>query len=132
MKDLIEKLDRAAEPSRELDALIEIELRRFQAYEVGLSDAHRAKWKPVGNQGEIEEGGTRYHAPTYTFSIDIALTLVPPHHIWQVKQGIEACAIVWMLETDYDDKPAPTGYSTTFPALALCKAALLAREQLKR
>jgi hypothetical protein len=64
-------------PSRALDALIEVEVRRWQAYAIGLNDEQRAHWKPVGTKGEVEEGGTRYHPPTYTFTIDAAMMLVP-------------------------------------------------------
>jgi len=64
--------------------------------------------------------------PAYTSSLDAALTLVPLHHLWEIKQGIECRAVVWQLETDYDERNPPTGYSTTFPALALCIAALKA------
>jgi hypothetical protein len=69
--------------------------------------------------------------PAYTASLDAALTLVPPHHLWEVKQGIEARAIVWRLETDYDDTGAPTGYSTTFPAIALCVACIRAEADMQ-
>jgi hypothetical protein len=64
--------------------------------------------------------------PAYTASLDDAVKLVPRHHLWQVKQGIQSEAIVWMLERDYDESGAPTGYSTTFPAIALCAAAIRA------
>ncbi len=69
--------------------------------------------------------------PAYTRSLDAAMTLIPPHHLWQVKQGIQASAIVWMIESDYDDRQPPVGYSTTFPAIALCIAALKAEAEWK-
>lgn len=70
---LLERVKELREPSREVDALIEVEIRRFEAYRVGLDDKQRAHWKPVGKRGEVEEGGTRYHAPEYTRSIDAAI-----------------------------------------------------------
>jgi hypothetical protein len=75
--ELIARLEAATEPSRALDAAIEVEVRRFQAYAAGLNDDQRAKWQPIGTKGEVCEGGTRYHAPSYTFSVDIALSLLP-------------------------------------------------------
>ena len=104
MIQLITKLMNAAEPSRELDAEI---------------------WRHLP-----PDGGDRtnpYNAPRFTKSVDAALTLLRKHYLWQVKQGIGCTAIVWWLEKDWDDTPAPTGHSTTYPALALSTAALIAR-----
>lgn len=69
--------------------------------------------------------------PEYTASIDDALMLVPRHHLWELRHGFEARAIVWMIETDYDDRDPPTGYTTEFPAIALCIAALKASAEVK-
>ena len=102
IKDVIERLEKAGEPAYALDCAI--------------SDAI---------SGRVGWGLTP--PPAFTGLIDKALLLVPRHHLWQIKQGIECEAIVWMLETDYDDRPAPTGHTTKFPALALCIAALKAR-----
>lgn len=79
LTSLIERIEAATEGSRELDGLIECEVRRWQAYKAGLNDAQRSHWKPVGTKGEVidEQGFTRYHPPTYSFSIDAALTLLP-------------------------------------------------------
>lgn len=107
MEDLIKELEQLRQPNFALDYAIHC--RR------GLDG--------VGAYGDH---------PAYTASVDAALRLVPPHHLWQVKQGIECTAIVWRLETDYDDHPAPTGYSTTYPALALCIAALKAELATRR
>jgi hypothetical protein len=68
-----------------------------------------------------------YSLPLYTSSIDDALKLTRKHYLWQLKQGIECTAIVWWLEFDWEDRVAPTAYSTTFPAMALTHAALIAR-----
>jgi hypothetical protein len=60
-----------------------------------------------------------------------AIALVPRHHLWQLKCGIQAQAIVWMLETDYDDRTVPTGYALPHcPAIALCLALFRARLKL--
>lgn len=108
--DLIKQLEQAQGPDRELDRAI-----------------HDLIYTPDWNKTDF--GPVAY----YTTSIDAALTLVPPHHLWQLKQGIQCTAIVWMLETDYDEggHDVPTGYSTTFPAIALCIAALRARAAIK-
>jgi hypothetical protein len=71
------------------------------------------------------------HGWRYSESIDAALMLVPPHHLWELKRGFECRAIVWCLERDYDDDGAPTGYNATLPARALCAAALYARAELE-
>lgn len=62
-------------------------------------------------------------------SLDAALSLVPAHHLWQVKRGFVCEAIVWSAERDYDDSGhvAPVGRKPDGPALALCIAALKAR-----
>lgn len=102
---LIERLANATEPSRELDrAILYAELRlppKFQS-----------------------EGDNPKH---YTSSLDDALTLLRRHYLWEIKRGIECRATVWWIEKDWDDTGAPTGYSTSYPALALCTAALMAR-----
>lgn len=76
--------------------------------------------------------GTYGNHPAYTGSVDAALTLVPKHHLWELRQGIESRAIVWTIERDYDDDGAPTGYAATFPAIALCIAALRAEDETRR
>lgn len=81
--DLFEKIETAPAPNRLLDAMIECELRRFQAYDAGLDDKMRAKWKPIGVKGEVQDATTRYHAPEYTFALDCALRLLPPGFWWR-------------------------------------------------
>lgn len=105
--ELIERLEKATVPDRALD------------WEIHLRNG-------------VEGVGAYGRHPTYTTSVDAALTLVPPHHLWSLRQGIEARAIVWMLETDYDERDPPTGYTTTFPAMALCIAALKAEVEIRR
>jgi hypothetical protein len=101
MKHIIDALESATGPDRALDW--EIHLRH------GIDGA--------GMYGEH---------PAYTSSLDAALTVVPRHHLWEVKQGFQSKATVWMIEVDYDDRDPPLGYSTTFPAIALCIAAMKA------
>jgi hypothetical protein len=105
-------LDKADEPSREIDA----EIYCF---------AYRPCYQDETPEQRLDYA--RRCAPSYTASVDAALTLLRKHYLWELKQGIECRAIVWWLEKDWDDTGAPTAYSTTHPALALTKAALLAR-----
>lgn len=110
--ELFALLDKATEPSRELDAHV-------------YCATHKSAYPD-----ETPEQHFTYAlraCPRYTASLDAALELMRNHYLWQLKQGIECTAIVWWLEADWDDTGAPTAYSTTHPALALTKAALLAR-----
>src|SRR5258708_7048623 len=99
---VIERLQRAEAPDRKLDReilrVISGRIVRDEIFIGGAKDGTREiataspfKWACL-------------LAPRYTASFDAALTLVPPHHLWQVKQGIQPEAIVWMLKTDYDDR----------------------------
>ena len=76
---LIEELEKAGGPDRMLDAKIECEKRRYDAYALGMGDELRSHWKPISPRGEVIDGQglCRYHAPTYTFSQDAAATLLP-------------------------------------------------------
>lgn len=130
MMDLIEAIEKSTEPSRSFDALIEIEVRRWQAFEAGLTDKTRARWVPIGDRGEVicTQGITRYHPPVYTFKIDDALALVPPGHDWRVDTmtGLPG-AIVCLPNSWLSHKTAPMLRHGATPALALCAAALRAR-----
>lgn len=120
MDDLIARLKKATGPDRGLDGDIAVACGGATGFTERFGRRDDG-WVSRGPHHAVVS------APAYTASVDAALTLVPPHHLWELKQGIEARAIVWRLETDYDDDGAPTGYSTTFPAIALCIAALHAR-----
>ena len=76
MTDLLARLKKAECGSRELDALTEVEKRRFDAYAVGLNDDNRAYWKSSANGG-VYDSGAAYEAPHYTTCVTSALTLVP-------------------------------------------------------
>jgi len=139
MNKLIEQIENATEPNRALDALIEIEVRRWQAYEVGLNDKQRAYWKPVGTKGEVEEGGCRYHAPMYTFEIDKALELVPAGWEWLVSNRApkpragrayinnKELHFAGIGGTKANPKYAGDETTAATPALALCAVALRVR-----
>jgi len=120
-EQLIQALESAIEGSRELDARVALEmgaLRYRNWYDDEARTVHAWHvswvmdvWEPL---------------PRYTESLDAARTLVPKGWVWQVKHVIQAQAVVWSLEIDWDDREPPTGYSEQ-PALALCIAALRAR-----
>lgn len=101
--DLIRRLEAATGPDRELDAAIDAVIARSFASDPMFPET------------------------PYTSSLDAALTLVPAHHLWWVKQGFRFQAVVWMIETDYDERYPPTGFSTNSPAIAFCIAAIKAR-----
>lgn len=125
MKELIEKLQKAKSGGRDLDALVEIEHRRFEAYAVGLNDKQRAHWKPVGNAGEVEEGGTRYHPPLYSFNVDDALRLVPEG--WQAILYTENGTAELYDATLAKRKGVRERAAAATLPLAICAAALRAR-----
>jgi hypothetical protein len=128
MTELIDRLEKAASGGRDLDALIEIEHRRFEAYAVGLNDEQRAHWRPVGTKGEVEEGGTRYHPPLYSFSIDAALRLAPERSLWSVcdmEDGPYAQIIRPMPNGGFVGGLTTARGKTA--ALAMCAAALKAK-----
>lgn len=134
-RQLIEQLETAVAPDRGLDSAIGRALEtlptepfKTKAPFERIQGMYYVIGKRDTSGGPVDEKWARC-PPLYTFSVDAAVTLVPPHHLWQVKQGIEASAVVWMLETDYDERDPPMGYSTTFPAIALCIAALRARAE---
>lgn len=75
----------------------------------------------------VNEGGEVWNPLYFTTSLDAALTLVPAHHMWEVRHGIGCRAVVWTLEQDYDGHSVPVGNTMDQPALALCIASLKAR-----
>lgn len=141
MDRLIAILADAKGPSRDLDALIEIEVRRFQAYAAGLNDKQRAHWVVFGNKGEIEEGGCRYHAPTYSFSLDAAVKLIPDGWEWQAsnrapkpKAGrayIHNKQLINVGVGGVTPNPKYRGHEVTAatPAIAMCIVGLMANER---
>ena len=107
MKELIERIEAASEGSRELDEAISAKVAgvRFQS----VSTAG----------GGLRQFGYGLSTPDYTTSIDAALTLVPESCGWAV----------------YEHGSAQVGRNTkqyfgdaNTPALAICAAALKARE----
>lgn len=128
MKSLIAKLEAATGPSRELDALIECEYRKMEAYALGLNDKQRSHWKPIGAKGEVvdDQRIARYHSLMYTFNTDAALSLVD-NKWWQIEPGCDGSFFAKVAPWDqHVDSIASTKGAT--PAIALCIAALRARD----
>ena len=135
MKSLIEKLEAADGPSRELDAEIAVALRLPPPNAPPWFETKFPVWrasvdgKVYGITSGGEDGPWGFSAP-FTSSIDAALTLVPEGWRWQI---------------DYDSHRGPSfGASckksgdnwpprifANHPALALSIAALKAHEALK-
>ena len=116
MSDLITRLEAATGPDRELDAAICIDL--------GLSKDNVM----VGVDGwciNSETNPNPYKSPTFTASIDAALTLVPEGYYPIIDFAEVKCFIRDRNNFDHDP-PAWCAKAPT-PALAICIAALKAR-----
>lgn len=98
--ELVAKLEAATEGSRELDYAVEM-----SRYDPETMYALNLKLS-----GDL---------PHYTTSLDAALTLVPEGYCWSIGFAGRTIANVWKT-------PTPSKGGT--PALALCIAALKARE----
>jgi len=117
MKDLIEQLERASVPDRELDAQIQ--------KAVGVTTIPLYRLGPPLNGHPEWVGGPSSNArwlPFYTHSIDAALTLVPEGKTWDLCFDDYLIACV--------GRGTNTGKHNTSPAIAICIAALKARGDL--
>lgn len=122
---LIARLEAATEGSRELGEAVYLAC--------GWTKTQTGYWLgPIYHWGSPDGKITFAHDDFYqhdpTTSIDAALTLVPAHHMWEVRHGIGCRAVVWTLEQDYDGHSVPVGNTMDQPALALCIASLKARQ----
>lgn len=124
MRDLADRCQMSPHSDRRLDAQIWCALT---GYEYVLFDGAGCVYRDKTGRRHAPDNDL----PEFTSGIDTALRVVPRHHLWELKRGFECRAIVWMLECDYDDDGAPTGYSASLPALALCAAALRAHAELE-
>lgn len=119
MNDLIERIEAASGPDRELDAEIAREIGRIPPH-AGYAAMDDVAW----------DRGLGYSVPAYTTSIDAALTLVPEG--WTI----------FHFGGPFNDSPSHAtvagGQPIAFcegdgatPALAICAAALKSRAYLK-
>ena len=119
IQDLIERLEKATGPDRELDEDI--------AHAVGVRSVMQWDHEACGGDGSFE-----HMFPRYTYSIDAALTLVPEGWEWRIDGGYlpdrhYACVMNMGLVSEPQftvDKTPST------PAIALCIAALKARQAM--
>lgn len=72
--ELIERLETAEAGSRELDAMVEVAVRRVEAARTGLKREHWAKWRHSA-PGLVGDGHTQYASAPVTTSLDAALAL---------------------------------------------------------
>ncbi len=126
MKALIAELERAKNGSREFDSKIWEQL--------GLVDErHCDRWcKMDGRTDLTRKRFINAWAPHYTISLDAAIALVPEGMRWCISDvgqiGAEHLAFAGVFGSQVGsecDSNAPT------PALALCLAALRARQAMK-
>lgn len=132
LQELIERVERASGPDREIDALI------FRA----IGEPLPTQFGPLGIALEWDEDGVsatvpiddmRVHftPPAYTASLDAAMMLVPDMWHWSLYDtngfvGPDRMAVAQLEPENYDTEQLMEGQSIT-PALALCAASLKAR-----
>ena len=73
LRALVSVLSNLKEGSRHMDGRIEVELRRIEAYRVGLDDSGRAQWQ--NNGSTVYDADAKYEAAAVTSSVDQALIL---------------------------------------------------------
>ena len=136
LAELIAKLEAAPEGSRELDC--EVALGIGWVYEKRGNSRKRWWYKPdVTNDYNRSSDNywSEYPAIQFTTSIDAALTLVPETARLTIQRCFDnrQCRLIWRAEVNtgvgwegtWREFKSPEG---SFPALALCIAALKARE----
>lgn len=137
LKELLGRVEAATGADRELDAGLFRALggelpTEFMGTGIKLSwDASGKAWCHLPDGMRIS-----FTPPELTSSIDAALALcervLGKHWFWEIKGVIGFRCILWMLETDYDDRSPPTGHSAASAPLAILAAiltALLAHEE---
>ena len=124
--ELAERCEQATGADRRLDAEIDIAVRGFpeQAYE--QTNGLRGKGSPELNR---IDWFIKWGADRYTASLDAAMTLVPEGYVFGLGNfdpdgGTAKAAAIVGATPDEDRNPT---FAAT-PALALCAAALRARE----
>lgn len=144
MKELIEKLEKATGPDRELDAHVWSSVCKVADFgPFTLAEGCRAGFDPQ-DDGSVKlfiygpgDAGPNYVARErslkFTSSVDAALTLVPEGFPWEV--GSDQCtgsfSTVCTLTKDRKhietNERGDSGFAS--PAIALCIAALRARQE---
>jgi hypothetical protein len=131
--ELLERVRSAKGPDRKVDALIEVEVRRQEAYRVGLNDQQRAYWTATVD-GLVYDSATRYDAPRLSASIDAALALVERvlpgwrYDIHSPRFGRQFEGV--LMDGDHASRRIDVATATTAPLaiLAALLSALIAQE----
>ena len=139
-EELIEALEKARAPDRRLDAEIAVTLR------IPPPDTDVTHWSitgfprwRAGSDGRVicihlsGEDGPHWRSKAYTSSIDAALTLVPEGLSYEIRcspYGETSQAVIWNgRRSPSESEVARVGIDGVRPAIALCIAALRAREE---
>ena len=130
MTDLITRLSKLDAPDREVDAEIEVAVRRIEAARSGLAEEYWANWQ-ASPDGTVYDPHTRYSSNPYTASVDAVIALaerVLPGKarkiVWQ-----EGKAIVVISQAARLHVVATTIVQThSSAAIAACIALLRAKE----
>ena len=135
---LITRLSKLDAPDREVDAEIEVAVRRIEAARSGLAEEYWANWQ-ASPDGTVYDPHTRYSSNPFTASVDAVIALaarVLPGWYWGITQGddgedaMEFQGNVWPSIQPYPAELEQYGYHK-FPAIALCIALLRAKEASK-
>ena len=129
---LVERIEAATGLDRELDAAIAAALRIGTEHDWARN---YPKWEGRSDgRVHLEKHGPSFAAPTYTASIDAAMTLVPEG--WSVDlslpgpfDGMPYAKLMSLERNPYGLGESIKGKAPT-PALAICAAALRARAPL--
>ena len=139
-QNLITRLSKLDAPDREVDAEIEVAVRRIEAARSGLAEEYWANWQ-ASPDGTVYDPHTRYSSNPFTASVDAVIALaerVLPgwtfEHIGQDyirARGLEndVMPMGWTVEIS-DGSQTAQGQAPTFP-LAICIALLRAKEASK-
>lgn len=134
LSGLLERVSGAEGKDLHLDAMIEVEARRQEAYRVGLDDSSRAYWNATID-GLVYDTSTSYPAPRYTASIDASLALVERCLPDTVRPGFQQnpdrswSAAILRVQPDDDECPVADAKTAPLAILAALLSALSLKEQ---
>lgn len=118
ISELIERLEKATGPDREIDCAIK------ELLDPRYKPKDRVIYYGEATGEHVGEDGQFYKAPAYTASLDAALMLVPEDHPWAVGD-LNEDDFPWACVTNQHTVDFNGNGST--PAVSMCIAALKAR-----
>ncbi len=128
MVELLARIEAATDFDRELDRAIGFAIDGWKVAEITRTTGVVSPMIDIRGDLYPDHPGSMY--PALTESIDEALAVVERvlgrHWLWEIKRGFGFRCILWMLETDSDDRPVPTGHSSASAPLAILAALLKA------